>query len=57
VSGVVALGDVHDESQFGSKAVGLGHAVRAGLPLPPGVALSGAVVEAWPATTVPRSTR
>ena len=43
---VVLLADVHDESLFGSKAVGLGEATRAGLPLPPGVALSGAVVEA-----------
>jgi phosphoenolpyruvate synthase/pyruvate phosphate dikinase len=46
VSGVVALADAHDVSLYGSKAVGLGEAVRAGLPLPPGVALAGAVVEA-----------
>jgi pyruvate,water dikinase len=31
---------------YGSKAVGLGEAARAGLPVPPGVALSGALVEA-----------
>jgi pyruvate,water dikinase len=31
---------------FGSKAVGLGEAARGGLPLPPGVALSGSIVEA-----------
>ena len=31
---------------FGSKAVGLGQAMRDGLPVPPGVALSGAIVEA-----------
>jgi pyruvate,water dikinase len=31
---------------YGSKAVGLGDATRAGLPVPPGVALSGDLVEA-----------
>jgi pyruvate,water dikinase len=31
---------------YGSKAVGLGEATRAGLPVPPGVALSGDLVEA-----------
>jgi len=46
VSGVVPLVDACDESLFGSKAVGLGEAARAGLPLPPGVALAGDVVEA-----------
>jgi pyruvate,water dikinase len=46
VSGVVGLADAHDVSLYGSKAVGLGQAARAGLPLPPGVAVSGAVVEA-----------
>jgi hypothetical protein len=46
VSEVVPLEDARDESLFGSKAVGLGQAARSGLPLPPGVALSGAVVEA-----------
>jgi Pyruvate phosphate dikinase, AMP/ATP-binding domain/Cyclic nucleotide-binding domain len=46
MEGVVPLEDAHDESLFGSKAVGLGEAARSGLPLPPGVALSGAVVEA-----------
>ena len=44
--GVVPLEQAHDESLYGSKAVGLGEAARSGLPLPPGVALSGAVVEA-----------
>src|SRR5204862_7567873 len=44
--GVVRLEDAHDVSLYGSKAVGLGDAARSGLPLPPGVALSGAVVEA-----------
>jgi pyruvate,water dikinase len=43
---VVALDDARDESQFGSKAVGLGEAVRSGLPVPPGFALAGPVVEA-----------
>ena len=46
MSGVVQLEDARDDSLFGSKAVGLGEATRAGLPLPPGVALSGAVVDA-----------
>ena len=46
MEGVVPLERAHDESLFGSKAVGLGEAARSGLPLPPGVALSGAVVEA-----------
>jgi hypothetical protein len=46
VSQVVPLVDARDDALFGSKAVGLGQAARAGLPLPPGVALSGAVVEA-----------
>ena len=31
---------------FGSKAVGLGQAVAGRAPVPPGVALSGAIVEA-----------
>ena len=35
-----------DIALFGSKAVGLGQALRDGLPVPPGVALSGAVVDA-----------
>jgi len=46
VTGVVALVEAHDDSIFGSKAVGLGEAAREGLPLPPGVALSGDVVDA-----------
>ena len=46
MSGIVALAAAHDVSLYGSKAVGLGEAARAGLPLPPGVALSGAIVEA-----------
>jgi pyruvate,water dikinase len=35
-----------DTALFGSKAVGLGQAQRDGLPVPPGVALSGPIVEA-----------
>ena len=35
-----------ERSLFGSKAVGLGDAARRGLPVPPGVALSGDLVEA-----------
>ncbi len=46
MTGVVPLEEARDESIFGSKAVGLGDAARDGLPLPPGVALSGAVVDA-----------
>ncbi|MBA3328391.1 MAG: cyclic nucleotide-binding domain-containing protein [Solirubrobacterales bacterium] len=46
MSEVVPLEEALDDALFGSKAVGLGKAARAGLPLPPGIALSGAVVEA-----------
>jgi len=46
VIGAVPLEDARDSTVFGSKAVGLGEATRAGLPVPPGVALSGSVVEA-----------
>ena len=46
MSEVVLLEQARDDALFGSKAVGLGAAARAGLPLPPGIALSGAVVEA-----------
>jgi pyruvate,water dikinase len=46
VSAIVPLEEAHDESLFGSKAVGLGEAARAGLPIPAGAALAGAVVEA-----------
>ena len=42
---VVPLEKALDESLFGSKAVGLGQAIRDGLPVPPGVALSGSIVE------------
>jgi pyruvate,water dikinase len=42
---VFSLAEVSETSVFGSKAVGLGQAVRDGLPVPPGVALSGPIVE------------
>ena len=43
---VVPLADAHEESRFGAKATGLGSAARTGLPIPPGVALSGLFVDA-----------
>ena len=43
---VVPLEKALEEALYGSKAVGLGRAIRDGLPVPPGVALSGAIVEA-----------
>ncbi|MCA1832025.1 MAG: PEP/pyruvate-binding domain-containing protein [Actinomycetota bacterium] len=43
---VVPLAKARDEAIFGAKAVGLGDAIRQGLPVPPGFALSGAIVEA-----------
>jgi pyruvate,water dikinase len=46
VKDVVPLAKARDTSVFGSKAVGLGDALRDGLPVPPGIALSGPVVEA-----------
>jgi pyruvate,water dikinase len=46
VSELLPLAEASDTSVFGSKAVGLGQAVRDGLPVPPGVALSGPLVEA-----------
>jgi len=46
VKRVVPLEEAIDATMFGSKAVGLGQAIRDGLPVPPGVALSGAIVEA-----------
>ncbi len=42
---VVPLAEACDDSVFGSKAVGLGEAARGGLPLPPGIALAGSIVE------------
>jgi phosphoenolpyruvate synthase/pyruvate phosphate dikinase len=46
VSEVVPLIEARDAALFGSKAVGLGQALRDGLPVPPGVALAGRVVDA-----------
>jgi len=46
MNSVVPLAKARDEARFGAKAVGLGEAARAGLPLPPGVALEGSIVEA-----------
>jgi len=46
VKRVVPLEKALDETIFGSKAVGLGQAIRNGLPVPPGIALSGSIVEA-----------
>src|ERR1041385_2868583 len=43
---VVPFARAQERSLFGSKAVGLGDAARQGLPVPPGVALSGDLVEA-----------
>jgi len=46
VNELLPLAEVSDTSVFGSKAVGLGEAVRDGLPVPPGFALAGPLVEA-----------
>jgi pyruvate,water dikinase len=43
---VVPFTEARETSLYGSKAVGLGDAARQGLPVPPGVALSGDLVEA-----------
>jgi phosphoenolpyruvate synthase/pyruvate phosphate dikinase len=45
VSTVVPLAEALEETLFGAKAVQLGQAVRDGLPVPPGVALAGSIVE------------
>ena len=42
----VPLARARDTALFGSKAVALGDAIREGIPVPPGVALSGSVVDA-----------
>src|SRR6187455_1936400 len=42
---VVPFAKANETSLYGSKAVGLGDAARSGLPVPPGVALSGDLVE------------
>jgi hypothetical protein len=46
VKKVVPFAKAREKSLFGSKAVGLGDAARQGLTVPPGVALSGDLVEA-----------
>lgn len=46
MTGIVPLVGADEESLYGAKAVGLGDALRAGLPVPPGVALAGPVVDA-----------
>jgi len=46
VKKVVPFSKAYETSLFGSKAVGLGEAARQRLPIPPGVALSGDLVEA-----------
>ncbi|MGO4255035.1 PEP/pyruvate-binding domain-containing protein [Marmoricola sp. RAF53] len=46
MSGIVSLLEADTEEVYGAKAVGLGEALRAGLPVPPGVALPGPEVDA-----------
>jgi len=46
VKKVVPFAKARETSLYGSKAVGLGEATRQGLPVPPGVALSGDLVDA-----------
>jgi pyruvate,water dikinase len=46
VKKVVPFAKARETSLYGSKAVGLGEAVRKGIPVPPGVALSGDLVDA-----------
>jgi len=46
VKSVVPLDEAHEASLYGAKAIGLGDATRGGLPIPPGVALSGEMVDA-----------
>lgn len=43
---VVPLEQAGEEKLYGAKAVGLGDAARAGLPVPPGVALAGELTDA-----------
>ena len=50
VKKVVPFAKAREKSLFGSKAVGLGDAARKELPVPPGVALSGDLVEAIAST-------
>jgi pyruvate,water dikinase len=45
VTGIVPLVEATEESLYGAKALGLGDALRAGLPVPPGIALAGPEVD------------
>jgi pyruvate,water dikinase len=45
LTGIVPLVDAVEEAAYGAKAVGLGDALRAGLPVPPGIALPGPEVD------------
>jgi len=45
VSDIVPLVKADEEALYGGKAVGLGDALRAGLPVPPGIALPGPEVD------------
>jgi pyruvate,water dikinase len=42
---IVPLVEAHHEASFGGKAVSLGAAIRAGLPVPPGAAIGAALVD------------
>lgn len=46
MTGIVPLVDAEEEAVYGAKAVGLGEALRSGLPVPPGVALPGPAADA-----------
>jgi pyruvate,water dikinase len=45
VTDIVPLVEADEEALFGAKALGLGDALRAGLPVPPGIALAGPDVD------------
>jgi pyruvate,water dikinase len=57
VTGIVPLVEADSEALYGAKALGLGDALRAGLPVPPGVALSGAEVDLIAAGDEPATAR
>src|SRR3954468_20597802 len=46
MGGCGPLAEATEDSRFGAKATGLGAAARSGLPVPPGLALSGTFVDA-----------
>lgn len=54
-SGIARLDSVDDEATFGGKAAHLGRAVRAGLPVPFGIALSTALVRELVSEPTPES--